>query len=185
MSDNDNDYDDATPAPLSKAAKLLALVKAPSRKLAEIEAELTSMIQIVTLGHVDEGLMPNIRLYAEIDSILTMLKTLTVSANVVEPIIAERIVKHMIAEEQDAVVHGGYKYSPSPKDYVSVSAENMPEVVRWAKTNDKAKELVKEGIHPKSLESLIKGMRDAGEEYPAVISVFSKASLKVLKVKGK
>lgn len=164
---------------------LLEILDAATRQLHEAAAKLSNTLEPVAFGLETKTLMDNVKLYAAIDYVSDVAKEIARIANVVEPIIAERITKRMLAEDMDSLQHDGYSYSPDEKTYVSVTAANMPSVMIWLKGHSEGKELVKEMVHPKTFESFIKQLKDAGSPIPATVSVFSKATLAMRKLKSK
>lgn len=164
---------------------LLKLLNDVTMRLHEVATELANTLEPVALGLESKTLMDNVKLYATVDYVKDVAKEINRIANVVEPVIAERITKRMVSEDMQVLHYNGYSYSPDEKTYVNVAADNMTTVVTWLKQHEHGKELVKEAIHPKTFEAFIKQLKDEGKDYPSEIKVFSKATLAMRKLKGK
>jgi len=164
---------------------LLEVLDAATRQLHEAATKLANTLEPVAFGLEQKTLMDNVKLYAAIDYVSDVAKEIARVANVVEPIVAERIIKRMLAEDMDTLHFNGYAYAPDEKTYVSVSGENMPAVVTWLKGHNEGKELVREAVHPKTFESFIKKLKDAGSDVPEEVKVFTKPTLSMRKLKGK
>lgn len=164
---------------------LLEVLDAATRQLHEAASKLANTLEPVAFGLETKTLMDNVKLYAAIDYVSDVAKEISRIANVVEPIVAERIIKRMLAEDMDTLHFNGYAFSPDEKTYVSVSGENMPKVVAWLKEHNEGKELIKEAVHPKTFESFIKKIKDNGGSFPEEVKVFSKPTLAMRKLKAK
>ena len=163
---------------------LLKLLDEVTQRLHSCATELANTLEPVAFGLEQKTLMDNVKLYAAIDYVKDVAKEIARVANVVEPIVAERVTKRMLIEDMDGLNYNGYHYYPDEKTYVSVSAENMNKVMVWMKEHNEGKELVKEMVHPKTFESFIKTLKDNGGTFPSEIKVFSKPTLNTRKLKG-
>lgn len=164
---------------------LLEVLDAATRQLHEAASKLANTLEPVAFGLESKTLMDNVKLYAAIDYVSDVAKEIARIANVVEPIVAERVTKRMLAEDMDTLHYNGYAFSPDDKTYVSVSAENYPVVMTWMRGHAEGKELIKEMVHPKTFESFIKKIKDNGGKYPEEIKVFTKPTLAMRKLKAK
>ena len=164
---------------------LLEALDAATRQLHEAASKLANTLEPVAFGLERKTLMDNVKLYAAIDYVSDVAKEIARVANVVEPVVAERVTKRMLAEDMDTLHFNGYSFSPDDKTYVSVSAENMPVVMRWMRGHETGKELIKEMVHPKTFESFIKELKDKGSKIPEEVKVFVKPTLAMRKLKGK
>lgn len=165
---------------------MLKLVSDVIIKLHAVATELSNTLEPVSLGLESKTLMDNVKLYAQTCYVLDVAKELSRIANVVEPVIAERITKRMMAEDMEVLHFGGYSYSPDTKTYVSVAADNKASVILWLKSTPDGRELVKEDVHPKVFESFIKKRKEDGriEDIPSTVKIFDKPTLTMRKLKG-
>lgn len=168
-----------------QADLLLATLDKVAIRLHAVTTDVSNTLEPVSLGLEQRGLMANVKLYVMIKYLLAISKELSRLANVVEPTVAERIVKHMTAEDMDVVHNGGYAFSPDTTTYVSVKADNKDTVMNWLKAHAEGKELIKEDVHAKTFESFIKKLKDDGKPIPPEVSVFERATLSMRKLKGK
>jgi hypothetical protein len=152
-------------------------------KLHEAAGEVANTLEPVSLGLQQKSLMDNIKMYAIVSYIQDVVKEISRCANVVEPVLAERITTHMQQEDMEVVTHHGYSYAPDTKTYVSVSADNKPRVLEWLRRHEEGKELIKEDVHAKTFEAFIKRLGEENKPIPPEVKVFDKPTLNVRKLR--
>lgn len=136
-------------------------------------------------GMKEEKMMVNIKFYQMICYLYDFGKEMQRVANILEPLVAERITKCMMQEDMDSITHGGYTYAPDTKTYISVAADKMPALIAAFKADSRTKELVKESIHQKTLEAFVKAELAEERKIHPSISVCEKSTLNVRKCRGK
>lgn len=170
--------------PDEQTTAMLAELDDKTSKLEKVAAELSDCIEPFTFGFNSKSLMDNIKLYSAIEYVASVAKELSRIANVVEPVVAARIIKRMTQEDIETIKFAGYTYSPSEKTFVNVTAANHDSVRNWLKTHEEGAALVKETFNANALTSFVKGQLEAGKEVSKDISVYSEATLARRKVKG-
>jgi hypothetical protein len=149
-----------------------------------VATKLLECLEPFNEGMKTEKMMVNIKFYQMIKYVHDFGKELQRVANVVEPEVAERIVKCMTQEDMDSVNHAGYSYAPDTKTFVSVPQDSMQKLIEMFKADSTTKELVKESVHPKTLESYVKCELAEGRKVNPLINVCEKPTLKVRKLRG-
>lgn len=152
-------------------------------KLHEAAGEVSNTLEPVSLGLQQKELMDNVKMYAIVSYIQDVVKEISRCANIVEPVLAERITKRMQQEDMEVLAHQGYSYAPDTKTYVSVSADNKPKVLAWLREHEEGRELIKEDVHAKTFESFIKRLGEENKPIPPEVKVFDKPTLTVRKLR--
>lgn len=172
------------PAP-THAEVMLGLIQQRIDKFEPVATQLVECFEPFNEGMKEEKMMVNIKFYQMISYLHDFGKEMQRIANILEPQVAERIIKNMVQEDMDSINHGGYSFAPSTKTYVSVPADKMQALIDAFKSSSATKELVKESIHPKTLESYVKAELAESRKVHPSISVCEKPTLVVRKLRGK
>ena len=152
--------------------------------LATVAESLTECVEPFTLGFASKDLMSNIKLYNIVIYLQDVAKELGRVANVVDPVIAERITKRMQQDELENIRYDGYSYTPSDKTFVNVPSDSKPIVLAWLKTHPSGRELVKEDYNAKALQSFVGTQLEEGKTVHPSINVFTQPTLTRRKVKS-
>lgn len=164
--------------------KMLILLSDATNKFAEAAEALDQVLEPICHGMRDADIAQKARLYQQLEYIMDTAKELSRQCNVQQPSIAENITKHLENSGMDSVSVDGYKYTPTIKTYVNVTAENKPTVIQWLKAlSSESRELVREDYNANSFASFIKERAERGEEVPPFVNTFDKPALSVRKVK--
>lgn len=124
----------------------------------------------------------NLFLYRKLEDVRNHCDTITKMANRNDPAIADRIIKHMQADDQTMLVHEGYKYEPGMKDYITINKDDQPVAMSWMKNHPIGKELVHETVAPASMTKfMVEQFVDKGETPPSFAKHFPKPNLRVTK----
>ena len=85
----------------------------------------------------------------------------------------------------DEMTINGERWKPVKKRNYSCGEDKMVALIGWARiTESTLLESVKEGVHPKSLESWCNGVLDSGGTLPPFVSMFEQPTVKSTKVKS-
>lgn len=127
----------------------------------------------------------NLFLYRKFDLIRNYCDTMTKMLNRNDPQIADRIIKHMQAEDVPSLVFEGYKFEPGTKDYITITKENQPVAMAWMKNHPVGKELVQETVAPGTMTKfMVETFIEKGETPPSFVQHFPKPNLRVTKTRG-
>ena len=80
---------------------LLDILQDKITRLHEAAEGIERTLGPISLGMQQRTLMDNVKLYAMIDYLLDVAKELSRMANVEEPVVADRIIKRMTAEDME------------------------------------------------------------------------------------
>lgn len=138
---------------------------------------------MVEFAHTNAELNANLLLYGRLKRIHDICEGVEKACNIAMPKIADRANKVMLAESVDSCSVGGFNFSPSSKTMVSVTKANKESLLEWMRNDEEGKELIKEDVHFKTLESFVKARMEAGKEVPFV-TVFDQPALTVRKAKN-
>ena len=169
----------------TNAEVMLNVIQARIDAFEPVAVKLVECFEPFNEGMKEERMMTNIKFYQMISYLYDFGKEMQRVANILEPLVAERIIKNMVQEDMDSVNHGGYSFAPDTKTYVSVAADKMPALIDAFKKDSRTKELVKESIHPKTLESYVKAELAESRKVHPSISVCEKPTLVVRKLRSK
>lgn len=167
------------------AEMMLKIVQDRIDAFEPVATKLVECMEPFNEGMKEESMMTNIKFYQMVCYLHDFGKEMQRVANVLDPIVAERITKCMLQEDMESITHGGYTYAPDTKTYVSVAADRMPALLDAFKKDSRTKELVKESIHPKTLESFVKAELEEGRKVHPSIVVCEKPTLNVRKCRSK
>lgn len=169
----------------TNAEVMLGMIQKRIDAFEPVATQLVECFEPFNEGMKEERMMTNIKFYQMIQYLYDFGKEMQRVANILEPQVAERIIKNMVQEDMDSVNHGGFSYAPDTKTYVSVPADKMPGLIEAFKKDTTTRELVKESIHPKSLESFVKATLAEGKKVHPSISICEKPTLTVRKLRSK
>lgn len=170
---------------ISNAEAMLGTITQRIAAFEPVAVQLAECFEPFNEGMKEEKMMVNIKFYQMIQYLYDFGKEMQRIANVLEPQVAERITKSMLQEDMDSINHGGFSYAPATKTYVSVAADKMPALIAEFKNDSATRELVKESIHPKTLEAFVKAELEEGRKVHPNISVCEKPTLVVRKLRSK
>jgi len=166
-----------------QSTKMLEILDKQVDALAKVADELSNCVEPFTLGFQQKDLMDNIKLYSIVNYLSSVAKELGRIANVVEPVLAERISKRMLQDDLDSIKYSGYTYTPSEKTYFNITADNKPIVLQWLKTHDRGHELVHEDYNANAFKSFAEKELAEGKKLHPSIGVFSKPTLSTRKAR--
>jgi hypothetical protein len=172
------------PTPEQQTIMMLTELDKRVDMLANVAEKLTECVEPFTLGFASKSLMDNVKLYNIVLYLKAVAKEIGRVANVVDPIIAERITKRMQQDELENIRYGGYSYTPSEDTYVNVTAENKPIVLGWLKKHNHGHELVREDYNANALTSFVEKQLAEGKQVHPAINVFTQPTLSRRKVKA-
>jgi hypothetical protein len=164
---------------------MLATLNRHVDSLAEVAEKLSNTLEPFTLGFQQKSLMDNVKLYAIVDYCLEVAKEISKIANVCEPQIADRITKRMQQDDMDRIEYSGYSYAPDTKQYINVSAEAKPIVLKWLKSHEAGRELVKEDFNANAFSAFVKKEIEEGKTVHPSVNVFEKPTLNRRKLRSK
>lgn len=167
------------------AEVMLGMIQKRIDAFEPVATQLVECFEPFNEGMKEERMMVNIKFYQMIKYLHDFGKEMQRVANILEPEVAERIIKCMTQEDMDSINHGGYSYAPDTKTYVSVAADKMEGLIAAFKNNSVTRELVKESVHPKTLEAFVKAEIAEGRKVHPSIAVCEKPTLVVRKLKSK
>ena len=122
--------------------------------------EIGNEVHPLMLGTQTEKMDVNIKFLFLLKELKEKGEELAKFYNVCENELAGRINKLIDAAglEEVVITHNGVKIkiSPETKFFISCKADKKPEMIAWMKAHSIGRELVKEDVHPKSLEKFVK-----------------------------
>ncbi len=138
-------------------------------------------------GTEQEGLQTNLDFYFRLKKIKEVGESLAKLFNVNDATLSGRISKQVAVlgvESLDKVVNGtSYRVKIGTKVHASVKKDNKDEMIEWMKQHPLGRELVKEDVHPKTLESfVINTLIGNGELPPPFFSIFQAETLDIRKL---
>ena len=96
----------------------------------------------------------------------------------------EQLVAAMVAEEMQNFTRNGRQFILTNRTYANAKAGMMPAVCAWMKDNDLG-DMVKEAIHPQTLQAWVKEqIEEAGalpEELEPLLNVYEKSGISIRK----
>jgi hypothetical protein len=96
----------------------------------------------------------------------------------------EQLVSAMIGEEMQNFTRNGRQFVLTSRTYANAKAGMMPEICSWMKDNGLG-DMVKESIHPKTLQAWVKEqIEEAGalpEELSELVNVYEKSGISIRK----
>lgn len=96
----------------------------------------------------------------------------------------EQLVEQMVAEEMQNFTRNGRQFILTSRTYANAKAGMMPAVCDWMKDNDLG-DMVKEAIHPQTLQAWVKEqIEEAGslpEELSELVNVYEKSGISIRK----
>ena len=96
----------------------------------------------------------------------------------------EQLVNLMIEEETQNFTRNGRQFILTNRTYANAKAGMMPEICSWMKDNGLG-DMVKESIHPKTLQAWVKEqIEEAGalpEELEPLVNVYEKSGISIRK----
>ena len=96
----------------------------------------------------------------------------------------EQLVSAMIGEEMQNFTRNGRQFILTNRTYANAKAGMMPEICSWMKDNG-LEDMVKESIHPQTLQAWVKEqIEEAGalpEELSELVNVYEKSGISIRK----
>lgn len=96
----------------------------------------------------------------------------------------EQLVEQMVAEEMQNFTRNGRQFILTSRTYANAKAGMMPEVCDWMKDNALG-DMVKESIHPQTLQAWVKEqIEEVGalpEELEPLLNVYEKSGISIRK----
>ena len=96
----------------------------------------------------------------------------------------EQLVEQMVAEEMQNFTRNGRQFILTSRTYANAKAGMMPAVCDWMKDNALG-DMVKESIHPQTLQAWVKEqLEEAGalpEELEPLVNVYEKSGISIRK----
>ena len=96
----------------------------------------------------------------------------------------EQLVAAMVAEEMQNFTRNGKQFILTSRTYANAKAGMMPKVCDWMKDNDLG-DMVKESIHPQTLQAWVKEqIEEVGalpEELEPLLNVYEKSGISIRK----
>jgi len=96
----------------------------------------------------------------------------------------EQLVNSMIEEEMQNFTRNGRQFILTSRTYANAKAGMMPAVCEWMKDNGLA-DMVKESVHPQTLQAWVKEqIEEAGalpEELSELVNVYEKSGISIRK----
>ena len=96
----------------------------------------------------------------------------------------EQLVEQMVAEEMQNFTRNGKQFILTSRTYANAKAGMMPKVCDWMKDNDLG-DMVKESIHPQTLQAWVKEqIEEAGalpEDLSELVNVYEKSGISIRK----
>lgn len=140
-------------------------------------ANLKQEVEPLLFGTQSESLDVNVQFFFLLDKLHDLSKEIGKLYNVHENELCSRINKALTTMDVESIVKqfdgNHYTLKPDNKTFISCRAEKKPELLAWLRTHPVGRELIKEDVHPKALESFIKNnVIGAGEiPPPGIISM--------------
>jgi spore germination protein YaaH len=171
--------------------RLINNLRERTKAFYEEQQKLLAILEVSAFGAQRGDMDDMLETYVILDNLLDMCKSVTTPCNSNQPPLADKIVEKMNASDTDAIIKYGYKFTPAPKTYVSVSKDNKPLILRWLKNHDIGKELVAEDFNANAFTSFIvklteehgysKTSLDPKKLIPPEISVYQQSKLSMRK----
>ena len=96
----------------------------------------------------------------------------------------EQLVAQMVEEEMQNFTRNGRQFILTSRTYANAKAGMMPKVCEWMKDNGLA-DMVKESVHPQTLQAWVKEqIEEAGalpEELSELVNVYEKSGISIRK----
>ena len=96
----------------------------------------------------------------------------------------EQLVEQMVEEEMQNFTRNGKQFILTSRTYASAKSGMMPDICDWMKENDLA-DMVKESIHPQTLQAWVKEqIEEAGslpEKLSELVNVYEKSGISIRK----
>ena len=96
----------------------------------------------------------------------------------------EQLVNLMIEEETQNFTRNGRQFILTNRTYANAKAGMMPEICSWMKNNG-LEDMVKESVHPQTLQAWVKEqLEEAGalpEELSELVNVYEKSGISIRK----
>ncbi len=131
----------------------------------------------------------NLDAYFELKEISEVADSIRKMFGHVAPVLSERIRNLMggIGESLDREYNGRtFRVKPDVKTHVSVTQANERRAVEWFKADPEGRELVKESVHSKTMESFVKKKAEEGAAIPAdIFTVYMEQTLSIRKLPAK
>jgi len=96
----------------------------------------------------------------------------------------EQLVNSMVEEEMQNFTRNGRQFILTNRTYANAKAGMMPEICSWMKDNG-LEDMVKESIHPQTLQAWVKEQIEEGgalpEELSELVNVYEKSGISIRK----
>ena len=96
----------------------------------------------------------------------------------------EQLVEQMVAEEMQNFTRNGKQFILTSRTYASAKSGMMPDICDWMKDNDLG-DMVKESIHPQTLQAWVKEqIEEAGalpKDLSELVNVYEKSGISIRK----
>ena len=96
----------------------------------------------------------------------------------------EQLVEQMVAEEMQNFTRNGKQFILTSRTYASAKSGMMPDICDWRKDNDLG-DMVKESIHPQTLQAWVKEqIEEAGalpKDLSELVNVYEKSGISIRK----
>ena len=96
----------------------------------------------------------------------------------------EQLVAAMVAEEMQNFTRNGRQFVLTSRTYANAKAGMMPEICSWMKNNG-LEDMVKESVHPQTLQAWVKEqLEEAGalpEDLSELVNVYEKSGISIRK----
>ncbi len=140
--------------------EMLAGLKHLTEAVADSLESLKQEVEPLLFGTQSESLDVNVQFFFLLDKLHDLSKEIGKLYNVHENELCSRINKALTVMDVESMVKefdgNHYTLKPDNKTFISCRADKKPELLAWLRTHPVGRELIKEDVHAKSLESFIK-----------------------------
>lgn len=143
------------------------------------------LLEVVAYGTERDPVNVQLELYVMLRHVKEMAEAMEKMAGIKMTDIAMRIGKIMQADGTEQLKAFGHSFTPDTETHVNCIAAKKEELLLWLKKHELGRELVKEDVHPKTLQSFVKKLQEDGKDIPPMVTTFDQPILKVRKLPSK